>query len=79
MRTSVASRLVIVALSSCAIAGCQTAAATNGSGYQLTRFSNPVAARAAAEDPTAGPAIAQTTSSAAKIGLSEIAKGPTSS
>ncbi len=35
-----------------------TAAATNGSGYQLTRFSDPVAARAAAEDPTAGPAIA---------------------
>jgi hypothetical protein len=32
--------------------------AINGSGYQLTRFSNPVAARAASEDPTAGPAIA---------------------
>jgi ABC-type xylose transport system substrate-binding protein len=54
MRTSVASRLVIVALSSCAKASCQTAAATN----QLTHFSNAVAARAAAEDPTAGTAIA---------------------
>ncbi|EGL63592.1 hypothetical protein AGRO_3661 [Agrobacterium sp. ATCC 31749] len=29
----------------------------NGSGYQVTRFSDPEAARLASQDPTAGPAI----------------------
>ncbi len=58
MRIFGGSRLAIVVLSSCVTAGCQTADAINGSGYQMTRFSDPVAARAASVDPTAGPAIA---------------------
>jgi hypothetical protein len=58
---------------------CQTEAAINGSGYQLARFSDFVAVRAAAEDPTAGPATPQTTSSAAKMRPVGNSKGPTSS
>ena len=42
MRTSVASRLAIVALSSGAKASCQTAAATKGSGYQLPASVTPL-------------------------------------
>jgi hypothetical protein len=58
---------------------CQTEAAINGRGYQLARFSDFVAVRAAAEDPTAGPATPQTTSSAAKMRPVGNSKGPTSS
>jgi hypothetical protein len=32
--------------------------ALNGSGYQITRFSDPQAALLASQDPSAGPAIA---------------------
>lgn len=58
MQASVIFRLAIVASCSCVIAGCQTPNAINGSGYQLMRFSDPQAARLAADDATAGPAIA---------------------
>jgi hypothetical protein len=58
MRTSGASRLVIVALCSCATAGCQTAAAINGRGYQFVGFQDAAAAKAASQDPLAGRAIA---------------------
>jgi hypothetical protein len=52
-------RLWTVAAFSCAIAGCQsTTAPINGSGYQFVRFTDPKAAIAASQDPTAGPAIA---------------------
>ncbi len=57
MKPSALYRLVIVALLSCGIAGCQTPAAINGSGYQMVRFSDAQAARLAADDATAGPAI----------------------
>ncbi len=51
-------RLAIVASLSCALVGCLTApATTEGSGYQVTRFSNAEAARLASQDVTAGPAI----------------------
>ncbi|AHJ10725.1 hypothetical protein P106B_42 [Rhizobium phage vB_RglS_P106B] len=39
------------------IAGCQSATAINGSGYQFVRFSTGKAALAASQDPLAGPAI----------------------
>jgi hypothetical protein len=59
MLNSVPFRLGIVALLSCAIAGCQQATVINGgSGYQFVRFSDPKAARAASQDRTAGPSIA---------------------
>ncbi len=57
MRLSASYRIAIVALCSCVIAGCQTAPATDGSGYQFVRFSDPQAARLASQDETAGPAI----------------------
>lgn len=57
MPLSATCRIAIVALFSCATAACQTAPATNGSGYQFIRFSDPQAARLAAQDEKAGPAI----------------------
>lgn len=57
MRLSAILRIAIVALCSCVIVGCQSRAATNGSGYQFVRFKDPQAARLASQDETAGPAI----------------------
>jgi hypothetical protein len=51
-------QIATVVLFSCATAACQTTTATSGSGYQMTRFANPAAARLASQDPQAGPAIA---------------------
>lgn len=58
MRCFVGFRLLIVVGFSCAIAGCQSTTAINGSGYQFVRFSDPKAAVAASQDATAGQAIA---------------------
>lgn len=58
MRTSRSFLIVSVVVSSFATAGCQSKPATDGSGYQIVRFSDTEAAILASQDDTAGPAIA---------------------
>jgi hypothetical protein len=69
MNNSAAFRLLIVAGLSCVTAACQSVTATSdtqGAGYSFVRFTDPKAARAASQDPTAGPAIANNNRQCAK-------------